>query len=324
MIESAEEFVRLRNSWMPEEYRRAAAEEAPLEVWAQIIERHPDMRFWVAQNKTVPLAILEVLRHDPDKRVQSMVRRNRSWARAHPEDATRGPGPGLAREPERLRPWSERRPELASMYQTETVRGTVPSARWFQPEHELTRLCELHLAHLDPRYYNLRADDRWVRFHSLPQSRRYPDQGAGAAVDWAELLHRHTTLIRELADLAPAKYLYRPVWDDDDLASECNGRWHAFALAWHDWALVRDPDEEDDTPPLKLVVAVVDWPATWSEAWLRATADEELAGGVLVAEDASWLAAPYAGGIDLVAPSPSVREGLIRRYRPWPPLHGDL
>ncbi len=72
--------MRLRNSWMPEEYRRAAAEEAPLEVWAQIIERHPDMRFWVAQNKTVPLAILEVLRHDPDKRVQSMVRRNRSWA----------------------------------------------------------------------------------------------------------------------------------------------------------------------------------------------------------------------------------------------------
>jgi len=89
MIESAAEFVRLRSSDSPEEYHRAAHDSAPEEVWFDVIENHPDMRFWVAQNKTVPLAVLEVLRNDPDERVQWMVRSKRSWTRAHPGDSAR-------------------------------------------------------------------------------------------------------------------------------------------------------------------------------------------------------------------------------------------
>lgn len=89
MIESAEEFVRLRSSEVPEEYRRAAHDQADESTWRDLIERFPEMRFWVAQNKTVPLSILEVLRHDPDERVRSMVRSKGSWRRAHPEDSKR-------------------------------------------------------------------------------------------------------------------------------------------------------------------------------------------------------------------------------------------
>lgn len=73
MIESAEEFHRLRTSDVPEEYYRAAHEEAPLSVWRDVMLRFPEMRFWVAQNKTVPVEILELLVHDPDPRVRHMV-----------------------------------------------------------------------------------------------------------------------------------------------------------------------------------------------------------------------------------------------------------
>ena len=73
MICSAQEFVSLRSSDIPEEYLRAASEEAPLEVWHEVINNHPDMLFWVAQNKTVPIAILEILAGDQDERVRSMV-----------------------------------------------------------------------------------------------------------------------------------------------------------------------------------------------------------------------------------------------------------
>jgi hypothetical protein len=73
----------------PQEYRRAAHEEASLEVWREVIRDQPDMRFWVAQNKTVPLEIPEELRWDPDERVRWMVRSKRSWARAHPDDTRR-------------------------------------------------------------------------------------------------------------------------------------------------------------------------------------------------------------------------------------------
>jgi len=78
MITSAEEFVRLRTSEVPEEYRRAAHEPAPLDVWLQVVATHPEMRFWVAQNKTVPRSVLELLAADPDVRVREMVARKRS------------------------------------------------------------------------------------------------------------------------------------------------------------------------------------------------------------------------------------------------------
>ena len=74
MIDSAAEFVRLRTSENADEYHRAAHEAASAETWLAIIDRYPDMRVWVAQNKTVPLDILGLLRHDPDERVRSMVR----------------------------------------------------------------------------------------------------------------------------------------------------------------------------------------------------------------------------------------------------------
>jgi hypothetical protein len=89
VIESADEFVRLRISEEPTEYRRAAKEPAAEAIWREIIDRFPQVRFWVVQNKTVPLSILEVLRRDPDERVRSLVRAKRSWARAHPEDSMR-------------------------------------------------------------------------------------------------------------------------------------------------------------------------------------------------------------------------------------------
>jgi hypothetical protein len=73
MIESAAEFYRLRTSQDPAEYHRAAWEEAPLRVWHDVIEQFPDMRHWVAHNKTVPMEILAILAGDSDSRVRHMV-----------------------------------------------------------------------------------------------------------------------------------------------------------------------------------------------------------------------------------------------------------
>ena len=73
VIRSAEEFVRLRLSEDPGDYRRAANETASVQVWKEVIERYPDVRFWVAHNKTVPLEILAILAGDPDPKVRGMV-----------------------------------------------------------------------------------------------------------------------------------------------------------------------------------------------------------------------------------------------------------
>jgi hypothetical protein len=73
MISTAEEFCRLRESENPEEYRRAAHEDAPIEIWREIIATRPDMRSWVAHNKTVPIEILDLLSGDSDANVRHVV-----------------------------------------------------------------------------------------------------------------------------------------------------------------------------------------------------------------------------------------------------------
>lgn len=91
MIESAEEFIRLRTSDLKAEYDRAAHDEAPLSVWWELVRTHPDMKVWVVHNKTVPLEILDALSTDADAAVRRAVARKR---RASPEILER-----LARDP---------------------------------------------------------------------------------------------------------------------------------------------------------------------------------------------------------------------------------
>jgi hypothetical protein len=77
VLESADEFYRLRTSTVMAEYHRAAHEPAPLHVWQDVIDRYPEMRFWVAYNKTVPIEMLETLARDADWRVRHMVAEKR-------------------------------------------------------------------------------------------------------------------------------------------------------------------------------------------------------------------------------------------------------
>lgn len=73
MIQTPEAFVRLRTSQDPAEYGRAAHDEAPMAVWMALIAGWPDMREWVAHNKTVPLEVLRALAVDPRARVRRAV-----------------------------------------------------------------------------------------------------------------------------------------------------------------------------------------------------------------------------------------------------------
>lgn len=82
MITSAVEFYRLRDSQNPEEYNRAAHDEASIDIWMEVIDQRPDMRFWVAHNKTVPIEVLEILATDSDSNVRDMVARKRKISEA--------------------------------------------------------------------------------------------------------------------------------------------------------------------------------------------------------------------------------------------------
>jgi hypothetical protein len=76
MLTSAEEFMRLRSSRIKTEYDRSALEEAPIEVWYEVVNEYPDYREWVIHNKTVPLEILEYL-YELDSSMRRSIARKR-------------------------------------------------------------------------------------------------------------------------------------------------------------------------------------------------------------------------------------------------------
>ncbi|WP_268633261.1 hypothetical protein [Paenibacillus alvei] len=39
-----------------DEYLKAAWDDAPFEVWLEVINKYPDMREWVAHNKSIQLS----------------------------------------------------------------------------------------------------------------------------------------------------------------------------------------------------------------------------------------------------------------------------
>lgn len=82
VIRSAAEFIRLRTSDDLAEQARATNEAADDQVWLAVIEQHPELRKWVAQNKTVPMSIVRLLLTDDDSVTRSWVARKRKLDRA--------------------------------------------------------------------------------------------------------------------------------------------------------------------------------------------------------------------------------------------------
>ena len=81
MITSAEEFIRLRNSQIPSEYYRSARDESTIDVWMEIITKHPEYKKWVIINKTVPIEVLNYLITDSDPLIRSLIAEKRKLTR---------------------------------------------------------------------------------------------------------------------------------------------------------------------------------------------------------------------------------------------------
>ena len=77
MITSAEEFIKLRTSEIPEEYHRSAHEGAADEVWLTLINDYPDMLKWVAHNKTISDEIIRELFKTNDLEVKYVLAQKR-------------------------------------------------------------------------------------------------------------------------------------------------------------------------------------------------------------------------------------------------------
>jgi hypothetical protein len=160
--------------------------------------------------------------------------------------------------------------------------------------------------------------DRWVRFHSLPGSKRYPDGEA----EYAIVLERHHTLLSELGPSDDELYVVTREWNGDrePVARMVQLR-EVDPDAQHWGSHVHDDDFPDDILYEHEYVSRRPRSRGALDPLLRLVADEVIAGVTLAPLDLRWLYHPYDGGGDVFAPSAAVRDVLKAAHPEWLSIH---
>lgn len=165
--------------------------------------------------------------------------------------------------------------------------------------------------------------ERWVRFHSLPGSKRYADNDA----ERAEILARHNTILAELAgpgervvlvttgysELAVPSRTYPEVVAFDPGATPwCTLAMHLIEKAWF-----------DEPCYWHLFTSVREWRSGEFDPLLRLVAADKVANVLIVDPDCRWVFHPYDGGMDVVAESSEARGSLRAKYSAWLSARAD-
>lgn len=168
-----------------------------------------------------------------------------------------------------------------------------------------------------PVAHRLRAafPDRWVRFHSLSDSRRYPENEADCAV----LLERHNSILGQFVRPGQSVVLLSTGYSDSPEPSREQAEWQALDAAAVLWRTVAMHEGDDFADPSywHVFASARDW---WPGAFdpiVRLVAAGTVANVMVVAPDCRWLLHPYDGGMDAIVESSAARDLLKTKYAEW-------
>lgn len=172
-----------------------------------------------------------------------------------------------------------------------------------------------------PIGHELRSSARatWVRFHSLPGSKRHPED----ASEYDELLGRHNTVIGELVldSASAAVQVFTCAWSAE---SSPTAREAALARAAPTSSTLWASIEREAGSWVHLYSGTLPWRTGVLDDLLRLVADDRTADVLIASADLSRLYHPYDGGADVIASSVEERDRLKAAHRAWlsPHPHG--
>ncbi|MDI3408043.1 DUF3885 domain-containing protein [Streptomyces cavernicola] len=158
--------------------------------------------------------------------------------------------------------------------------------------------------------------DRWVRFHSLPGSKRYPESPG----EYATVLARYNTVLDELF-AGQDVFVVTTDWSTSPTGPAA----HPTRRALHPGAALWWTEADDDDPDsgfhtyVHMYADVRRWERGCADGLLRAVAGDELAGVFLTDSGLRRIHHPYDGGADVVLATPEERDRLRERHRAWLP-----
>lgn len=169
------------------------------------------------------------------------------------------------------------------------------------------------ISHLFRHDYN----DRWFRIHSLPESKRYPDNKN----EWNVLLSRQNQIITDLLGekakviLVTGEYNWgeRTVFITDE---EEVFKPYEFKRLNNIDLYKLFPDDYDDGEIYRPAFSEIIWCTNYHDRILREIANDKIR-AFIVSFDKNILIAPYDGGIDFVLIDTKTRDYYKNKYKDW-------
>ncbi|MEV6038443.1 hypothetical protein AB0L65_45355 [Nonomuraea sp. NPDC052116] len=174
----------------------------------------------------------------------------------------------------------------------------------------------LHWPDCPPLGHELRCDpDRWVRFHSLPNSKRY----AETETEYQTILHRHNTVLSEMfagQELYVTTVTYVM---DEGFTDPTPFDAHALNPGSRPWTRVREDDASDPVCTMHVHIGRQQWEPGALDALLRAVADDQCNGIIIMDIDLRRVYHPYDGGADVIMADADERDQLKAAHVGWLP-----
>lgn len=172
--------------------------------------------------------------------------------------------------------------------------------------------------------------ERWLRIHSLPNAKRYPDSES----EWQVLLARQNQLLDELIGRNQPLYVVSGYYASTREPSSLSEQLHTSLnfKKWHSLPIIALCDGEPlnqalSEPPISDIlyyharVSAQTWQPSIFEPLLRAIAQDDCRaffvsfGNYEFAEPV--IIAPYDGGVDLIFANRQIRDSYKIKYQAW-------
>ncbi|NRQ41656.1 hypothetical protein HRH59_03610 [Rheinheimera sp. YQF-2] len=182
---------------------------------------------------------------------------------------------------------------------------------------EIDKFWKEYLHDFEPLAHELKLafKDRWVRFHSLPESKRYPE----SELEYKEIFSRYDTVLLELGGTSSRMFVVLPEYSENNTALHpADGLRSLFPHSEY-WRTI-DKLEECGVY-WHLHVTEIQIPNEKLNALFRLVANDEVRNILVVLPEVRSVFHPYDGGADIIASSEEAKEELKNKYKAWLSKH---
>jgi hypothetical protein len=179
-----------------------------------------------------------------------------------------------------------------------------------------------HFPDGEPVAHRLREafPDRWVRFHSLPGSKRYPEEEG----EYLTVLYRHNHILNQLVGSERKVVLLTTGYSGSGEPARLQPELLSLdpnALFWRSIPMHEFGAEFAELTYWHVYASVQTWEPGVFDPVVRLVADDVLSNVMVVAPDCRWLLHPYDGGMDVITESSVARDRLKSSNSEWLSSH---